>query len=681
VSLHTLPRARVVRAIAAALATAAPGILLPCITHAQNVDLGLLGQRGFLIEGSSGGDRSGRSVSGAGDVNGDGLADLIVGAYGAGLGGATFVGAGYVVFGKATAAPVRFQNLGNGGFRISGVEAGDILGGSVSGAGDVNGDGLADIVVGASQADPGADREAGESYVVFGKPDTTSVALSALGAGGFRIAGIDFDDRSGGSVSGAGDVNGDGLADLIIGAAFAADLAGESYVVFGKSDSMPVDLANLGAGGFRIDGIGPGDNAGISVSGAGDVNGDGLADLVIGAHRVDAIGRNDAGESYVVFGKRGSTTVVLAALGDGGFRINGNNVNDFSGASVAGAGDVNGDGLADVIIGARLADPAGNTDAGESYVVFGKASSTPVNLAALEAGGFRIDGIEAGDRTGCAVSGAGDVNGDGLADLIIGAYGANGTTGDSYVVFGKDSSVPVNLAALGAGGFRIDGVDPGDRSGISVSGAGDVNGDGLADLIIGSPFADPGGGDIAGESHVVFSPSAAAPTGTYRAHNGNGNPPRLAVGTSRDGSNDDSPDARFWIDFADGTGTTGLASTETVRLSRNHGAFTRPAANVSWHLMTTRQNWTSAEVTLRYLDSELLVSAESQLQLYFSSDGNPPFVPLTSIVNPLDNTISANVVQSGFFYLGTNGLSCPQTVQSAGAPTTPRIWCRSGNPL
>jgi Ca2+-binding RTX toxin-like protein len=429
---------------------------------------------------------------------------------------------------------------GSNGFVINGIAAFDRSGRSVSSAGDINGDGIDDLIIGAFGANPNGNTFAGASYVVFGGNgvgSSSNLNLSALnGSNGFVINGIAAFDRLGISVSSAGDINGDGIDDLMIGA-FGADpngntFAGASYVVFGGNgvgSSSNLNLSALsGSNGFVINGIAASDFSGISVSSAGDINGDGIDDLIVGAYRADPNGNSAAGASYVVFGGSGvgsSGSFNLSALnGSNGFVINGIAANDRSGVSVSSAGDINGDGIDDLIIGASAADPNGNTFAGASYVVFGGSgvgSSGSLNLSTLNgSNGFVINGIAAGDGSGGSVSSAGDINGDGIDDLIIGASAAdpngNSAAGASYVVFGGSgvgSSGSLNLSALnGSNGFVINGIDAYDRSGISVSSAGDINGDGIDDLMIGADGADPNGNLYAGASYVVFGkPSNQAP--------------------------------------------------------------------------------------------------------------------------------------------------------------------------
>ncbi|MEQ8385467.1 MAG: hypothetical protein RH949_24205 [Coleofasciculus sp. A1-SPW-01] len=479
------------------------------------------GSNGFRLDGVAANNISGHSVSSAGDINGDDIDDLIIGAIGF-FNNNRNSGSSYVVFGSQDGFSSTLNLLsldGGNGFRLDGETTGDRSGNSVSSAGDINGDGIDDLIIGAYFADNNG-IGSGSSYVVFGSRDSFSATLnlsSLDGSNGFRIDGAAQRDYSSFSVSGAGDINGDGIEDLIIGAIGADNNgigSGSSYVVFGSRDSFSatLNLSSLdGSNGFRLDGV-AGDVSGRSVSSAGDINGDGIDDLIIGARDADNNGGR-SGSSYVVFGSQDdfSPTLDLSSLdGSNGFRIDGAAIIDSSGTSVSSAGDINGDGIDDLIIGAPGARNNG-ISSGSSYVVFGSRDgfSSTLNLSSLDgSNGFRLDGV-AGDVSGSSVSGAGDIDGDGIDDLIIGAFSAdnNGrSSGSSYVVFGSqdDFSPTLNLSSLdGSNGFRLDGAAAGDVSGNSVSGAGDINGDGIDDLIIGARDAD-NNGSRSGSSYVVF---------------------------------------------------------------------------------------------------------------------------------------------------------------------------------
>jgi hypothetical protein len=391
----------------------------------SSLDLSRLGRRGFriLAPGVSGGVQS---VAGAGDVNHDGLSDLLVGTPVARDSGGVTPGSAYVVFGKRSRSAVDITKLGVKGFRIVGERRRDHAGAGVAGGGDINGDGFADVIVGAPQAEVSDHSNAGSAYVVFGKRTTSTVELSTLGGGGIKVAGARSGEQVGNAVARTSDMNGDKLDELVLGASNSDSggrNSGAAYVVYGRQTAGAVNLSQLGNKGFLIKGAAAREGDGFAVAGLKDVNGDRLGDIAIGAPAARYSG-HASGSAYVVFGRPAPGTVDLAKLSSAGYRLDGV-AGDVAGFSVAGTSDQSRDGRGELIVGAPGADVGRVMNAGTAYVIYGTGARKPRRLDRLGNGGFRLSKMRFLGSAGTAVAEAGDVNGDGRSEVVVGVPGAN----------------------------------------------------------------------------------------------------------------------------------------------------------------------------------------------------------------------------------------------------------------
>ncbi|MCQ1951561.1 integrin alpha [Arthrobacter sp. zg-Y859] len=405
---------------------------------------------------------------------------------------------------------------------------------------DINGDGLDDTILGDWGWDRPGYTNTGAAYVALGTPAGSSSpsggdVANPAASGTIRIDGPSVTVPAGAwvgwSVSCLGDVNGDGLDDFVLGAGSRGYQ--QASVIFGARNFTPVDLDFLGTRGFFIEDSGAADkttgdkstdNFGFSVANAGDVDGDGLADIAVGDVLADYNGRTNSGRVWIIKGQTSVRTVDVQADSAKVIRtIDGAAAQDRM-AAVSSAGDVNGDGTADLLVGAYSAMPWGPDVAspGAAYALWGGRTGA-LDLAALHEDGFMIAGPERSrDRLGTSIAGVGDINGDGLDDIAVGADGisrADGPrNGGVAVVFGAASSAPVMTAPEAEGatvfscstgradtgcetsrerGYWIDGSTDGGRTGVSVAGIPDLNADGTPDILIGSA-----GG--AGEAWVAY---------------------------------------------------------------------------------------------------------------------------------------------------------------------------------
>ncbi|MBK8553970.1 MAG: FG-GAP repeat protein [Ignavibacteria bacterium] len=424
---------------------------------------GLATQSGWSNEGGQDNAFYGQSVASAGDVNGDGYSDVIVGAY---LydNGQTDEGRVYIYHGSATglnptANTISESNSANAQF-----------GYSVSTAGDVNGDGFSDVLVG------------GPNWAGQGRVYVFNGSLAGINAlWNYNLFGDSSGEFFGCAVSTAGDVNGDGYSDVIIGAENAANgqtQEGRAYIFNGSTTGLNTSyswVSEVNQANARY---------GHSVSTAGDVNGDGYSDVVVGAWTYDN-GQNDEGAAWIYYGS------MTGISGSSQLEINLASAN--FGSSVASAGDVNGDGFSDVIIGASSYS---NPEFLEGAAFVYNGSSSGINTTPS----WQTQSNQTLTNLGISVAGAGDVNGDGYSDVIVGAFNfENGQTDEGKIQVHHGSQTGLSTTAS----WTIESNTANANLGVSVASAGDVNGDGYSDVIVGAyRFANGNTGE--GKAFVYY---------------------------------------------------------------------------------------------------------------------------------------------------------------------------------
>jgi len=441
-------------------------------------------------------------VSNAGDVNGDGYNDILIGSPFNSQNGLE-AGKVYLIFGKPSGWTANI-NLSTAAASFIGEAAGDTAGFSVKGVGDVNGDGYDDILIGAPRF---YEDGPGKVYLIFGKPTGWKQSTSLSTANSIFIE-EPGQYRTGSSISGAGDVNGDGFGDFLISAESGNSGPVKTYLIFGGSSGWENNIS-LSKANASILGDENGIDAIFSVAGAGDVNRDGYDDFLIGT--AESINGGvmgwGGGKCFLFFGKaKGWHSNMSISKADVAFS---DNQDSGSGSIVAGVEDVNNDGYDDILIGAPAwSDSMSTTPAGQAFLFFGKASNWPKNISFSKADAT-FNGEMNGSDTGESVTGAGDVDGDGFNDLLIGApsYGGMKEIGKTYLILGKKFNW-INNSSLSSADASFIGENNYDESGLSVGGAGDVNGDGIDEVLISSP----GYANNIGKIYLISMGSNSVPT-------------------------------------------------------------------------------------------------------------------------------------------------------------------------
>lgn len=596
--------------------------LVPVAVRGEGAPPGLTGgsleSSNASFDGQAAGDQAGASVAIAGDVNGDGYADLVIGA----------------PFYNTDAGRVYIFLGGPGGWRLDeGLAsadatytggAGDEAGTSVAGAGDVNGDGFGDIIVGApgySSLDPST-YDDGRAVLIYGSASISGV----LSGDGTLSSGVTSNSRLGASVSGVGDANGDGYDDVLIGSP-GYDVpspsrvdAGEAILWMGATSAASMSIASY-------TGENAGDEVGTSVAGAGDVNGDGYPDLLIGSPGYSS----NTGRAVLVYGSASISGTLTA-----GGTLSGGASGDRIGASVSGAGDVNGDGYDDVLVGA----PGDNSDQGEVTLWTGAPAATLMSIISYA-------GETAGDEAGSSVGGAGDVNGDGYADFLIGAPSYSSSAGRAYLVLGSSAPSDSSLSSADALYTNVFG---GDKAGSSLSGAGDVNGDGYSDFVVGAS----GFSSSQGKAYLLFSDHSSSSAARYRDMINSS----AAISTT--------------VGFSGVTAQYTAGAPGSVYVTKHYRSTcgTGFATNgLLWTVDSQRGGGAQATFAFEYNDTQITGMTEASLNLYYRDRPCQAWMPdIGATLDTIHNRItSSSVIDAHREYTLAASLPSPTAMGPASA--------------
>lgn len=431
-----------------------------------------------VLHGSITSGQLGNSVSSAGDVNGDGYEDWLIGEYQYSTGALVAAGGMSLIYGQST--PLTSEDLVDNAIHFNGETSADWFGYDVAGVGDVNADGYDDMLIGALFNDDGANA-AGAAYLIYGQASQLSGLLDTA----IKFNSTEAFEGLGYDVEPAGDVNADGFADMLVSAYLSdsgANNAGAVYLIYGKADYFT--SATINDVGIRFTGLAGNDQLGTSLA-SGDFNNDGYSDFIMGAQGLDPNGNNSAGGAYIVYGKSQvftATNVSTLPV------LSGENASDKAGATSAGVGDVNGDTYDDIVLGAYGYNAGSNN--GAVYIIYGQDTQlTSTSLSAKP----RILGEQANDQLGIGLGGKGDANGDGINDIIIGAsqvdtLGDNTNNGKAYIIYGKSQTLTSGVVNTLAD-LSFEGEVAGDNAGADV-GFVNLNGDAYAEIIIGASGND-----------------------------------------------------------------------------------------------------------------------------------------------------------------------------------------------